>query len=175
MVEAVKLENISKKFEGKEILKGINIEIKKDESFGIFGGSGCGKTTILRIIAGLERPDFGDVYLRKKKVTSDHIFVQPEERNVSFIFQDLGLWPHMSVKDHLKFVLDDSKKISEILDACGLNSHESSKPSELSGGEKQRLAMARAIAQKSDIFLLDEPLSRCIVSKLSNGFVFVVS
>lgn len=159
MVENIKLENISKKFEGKEILKGINLEIRKGENFGIFGGSGCGKTTILRIIAGLERPESGNIYLRGKKVTSDNIFIQPEDRNVSFIFQDLALWPHMTVKEHLKFVLNDSNKIDEILDACGLSNHKKSKPSELSGGEKQRLAIARAIAQKSDIFLLDEPLS----------------
>ena len=158
MVEAVKLRNISKKFGKREIISEINLVVKKGESFGIFGGSGCGKTTILRIVAGLETPDTGEVFLRSRKVTADRLIVQPEDRNISFIFQDLGLWPHMSVREHLLFVKKDSN-VKDIIDACGLEGHENSKPSELSGGEKQRLAIARSIAQKSDILLLDEPLS----------------
>jgi len=167
MSEMIKLESISKKFNGKEILKDVSFEVRRGERFGIFGPSGCGKTTVLRIIAGLEKPDTGKVVLRGKEVTSSKAFAQPEQRNISFIFQDLALWPHMSVKDHLDFVLgvriseknQREKKIEEILKAVNLENQLSSKPEQLSGGEKQRLALARVIAQKSDIFLLDEPYS----------------
>jgi iron(III) transport system ATP-binding protein len=168
----IELENVNKKFGGKEILKDISFEVKKGERFGIFGPSGCGKTTVLRIIAGLERPDSGKVILRGKEVTSSKNFVFPEERNVSFVFQDLALWPHMSVKGHLDFVLSDliskkverENKIEEIVNAVGLGNQINSKPGQLSGGEKQRLALARAIAQNSDIFLLDEPYSSLDIS-----------
>src|SRR4030042_4043911 len=115
-MDAIKLENISKKFEGMEILKGVSLGIKKSENFGIFGSSGCGKTTLLRIIAGLETQDDGNIYLRGKEVNSKKSFMQPEERNIYFIFQDLALWPHMSVKEHLKFVLDNEKEIGNILE-----------------------------------------------------------
>ncbi|MHA1865391.1 MAG: ABC transporter ATP-binding protein [Candidatus Heimdallarchaeaceae archaeon] len=165
MNEIIKLESIRKRFNGKEVLSGINLKIKSGERFGIFGPSGCGKTTLLRIIAGLEKPDDGRVYLRGKEVTSNKIFVPPEKRNISFIFQDLALWPHMSVKEHLEFVLSNKirknlkKEIERVLKIIKLTGHLNSKPEELSGGEKQRLAIGRAIAQRSDIFLLDEPLS----------------
>ncbi len=163
MNEMIKLEDVRKKFNGKEILNEINLEVKRGERFSVFGSSGCGKTTLLRIIAGLEKPDDGKVYVRGKEVTSHEVFVPPEKRNISFIFQDLALWPHMSVKKHLEFVLDDNlekkKEIEKILEVVDLKKHVDSKPQELSGGEKQRLAIARAIAQKSDIFLLDEPFS----------------
>ena len=161
MEEVIRLENIAKKINGKIILNEINLSINKGENFGVFGPSGCGKTTLLRIIAGLDKPDEGSVYLRGMNATSGKIFVPPEKRNISFVFQDLGLWPHMSVKEHLEFVLDYRNKgrIKGILKACELGKHENLRPEEISGGEKQRLAIARAVAQKSDILLLDEPFS----------------
>jgi iron(III) transport system ATP-binding protein len=165
--ELIRIESISKNLGGKEILKDVSIEVKKGERFGIFGPSGCGKTTLLRIITGLERPERGKVFLRGKEVTSEKRFVMPEQRNISFVFQDLALWPHMSVKNHLDFVLSGSiteknernEAIDEILTTVNLEGMAKSKPEQLSGGEKQRLALARVIAQKSDIFLLDEPYS----------------
>lgn len=164
--DIIKLENVKKNFNAKEILKDINLKIEKGEKFGIFGPSGCGKTTLLRIISGLERPDYGKVYMRGKEMNSNKTFVPPEKRNISFIFQDLALWPHMTVKQHLEFVMsnrlekeDVKKGVKEILNIVNLTEHLDSKPEQISGGEKQRVAIARAIAQKSDIFLLDEPLS----------------
>jgi ABC-type Fe3+/spermidine/putrescine transport system ATPase subunit len=166
MAEIIRLSGISKSFGGMEILRKINLTIGKGDALGIFGPSGCGKTTLLRIISGLETPDSGKVYLRGEEVNSDKVLTPPEKRNISFIFQDLALWPHMSVKEHLSFVLggkiEESElenRIAEILGMVKLTKYSGSKPNELSGGQKQLLAIARAIAQGSDIILLDEPFS----------------
>jgi ABC-type Fe3+/spermidine/putrescine transport system ATPase subunit len=156
----ITLEGISKKFTGRFVLENVNLEIKKGEIFGLFGPSGCGKTTLLRIIAGLERLEDGKVVLRSKEVCSRTTFLPPEERNVSFIFQDLALWPHMTVREHLEFILDKNPdKIEKILKTLEMEKHINSLPEQLSGGEKQRLAIARSLAQNSDILLLDEPFS----------------
>jgi len=163
----IELKRVTKKFGELEVLKQINMKVKEGERFGIFGPSGCGKTTILRIIAGLEIPDSGEVYLDGKVVSSRKIFIPPERRNVSLVFQDLAIWPHMSVKEHLEFVLSDynlnehevRNRIKEILKSVGLDGYENRKPNSLSGGEKQRLALARALVKKADILLLDEPLT----------------
>jgi iron(III) transport system ATP-binding protein len=163
----IRLENVCKKFGSIDALRNVNLKIYEGEKFGIFGPSGCGKTTLLRIIAGLEKPDSGNVYLNEVKVASNNYFMPPEKRNVSFVFQDLGLWPHMDVKSHLKFVVDEykynteekEKVVKNILKLTNLNGYESRKPESLSGGEKQRLSIARALIKRADILLLDEPFS----------------
>lgn len=158
--EVIRLENVSKKFGEKIVLSNVSMRVYANEIFGIFGPSGCGKTTLLRIIAGLEKPDRGKVYLRGKEVFSQKVFIPPEKRNVSLIFQDLALWPHLSVREHLEFVLGKREgEIERIIRAVELVGCANLKPESLSGGEKQRLAIARALAQKSDILLLDEPLA----------------
>ena len=159
----IKLSNISKKFD-KQVLFRVSLKVRKNELVGIIGSNGSGKTTLLRIIAGLEKPDEGEVFIGKEKVFSKEKFVPPEKRNVGFVFQDLALWPHMSVKEHLEFVLEskgikEKWKIKEILETVNLIEYENSYPNQLSGGEKQRLAIGRALAQDSKILLLDEPFS----------------
>ncbi|MHA1853363.1 MAG: ABC transporter ATP-binding protein [Candidatus Heimdallarchaeaceae archaeon] len=163
-MNVIEVRNLSKAIEGREILSKIRFSVSQGERFGIFGPSGCGKTMLLRCICGLEKIDSGEVYLRGKEATSKRTFVPPEERNVAMIFQELALWPHMTVKDHIQFVLksksgETKKRMREILKTVGLEKKLNSKPSQLSGGERQRLAIARAIAQDSDILLLDEPFS----------------
>jgi iron(III) transport system ATP-binding protein len=156
----IEIENVKKNFGKSQVLRNVSLKINKNEIFGVFGPSGCGKTTLLRIIAGLEKPEDGRIMLRGKEVFSKNHFLLPEQRNVSFIFQDLALWPHMTVKEHLEFVLGkDLDRIESILKTVGLEKFTSSRPEQLSGGEKQRLAIARALAQDSDIFLMDEPFS----------------
>ena len=129
----------------------------------MLGPSGCGKTTILRIIAGLEIPDNGDVYLNEKQICGENIFVPPHLRNIGMVFQNYALFPHLTVKENILFgVKDKTIKASifnEIIREINLIGLEHRYPSQLSGGEQQRVALGRALAQKPSIILLDEPFS----------------
>ena len=153
------MEDVCKSIGNRRILDRVNLKVKKGEIFGIFGPTGSGKTTILRLIAGLEKQDSGVIKLRGKEVSSPNIFVPPERRNVGFVFQNLALWPHMTVFEHLNYVCKKTEKIGKILKLLKLDKLKNRKPAQLSGGERQRLAIARCLAQGSDILLLDEPFS----------------
>ncbi len=165
-MDLIKLVSIDKYFD-KQVLSNFSLNIKKKEIVGILGPSGSGKSTLLRIIAGLEVPDKGEIFIGDNCVYSKNKFVPPEKRNVGLVFQDLALWPHMSVKKHLNFVLEirgiskdkREKEIRKILNLVNLSEYIKSYPSQLSGGEKQRLAIARVLAQNPKILLLDEPFS----------------
>jgi iron(III) transport system ATP-binding protein len=126
----------------------------------LVGPSGCGKTTLLRLLAGLEAPAAGTVRIGDRVVTGDGTMVPPGQRRIGFVFQDGALWPHLTAVQHLRFV---DPKLSEqdatnLLDQVGLAHAADRKPAKLSGGEAQRLALARALAGRPDILLLDEPL-----------------
>jgi ABC-type Fe3+/spermidine/putrescine transport system ATPase subunit len=163
----VDVRNIRKKFGKNYVLKDVSLKVERGKIIGVFGHSGCGKTTLLKIIAGFEVPENGEIYLRGEKVFGKKVFIPPEKRNIAFIFQELALWPHLTVKQHLDFVLSEhikdknerERKILEILRDVKLEEKVNYKPSDLSGGEKQRLAIARALAKNSDILLCDEPFS----------------
>lgn len=161
----IRIQNIEKSFGGKKVISDLSLDVGENEIFGILGPSGCGKTTLLRIIAGLEKPDKGKVIVDGMVTYSDEgICVPPEKRNVGMVFQDLALWPHMKVRDHIDFVLKskgikDAEEIKGILRLVGMESFSESYPEQLSGGEKQRVAIARTLAQKPKILLLDEPMS----------------
>ncbi len=166
MEKDIKLKGIIKKFEGREVLREINLEIKKAEIFAILGISGAGKTTLLRIISGLEIPDKGRVYINGKLATDGgKIIIPPYKRKIGFIFQNLGLWEHLTVEEHIKFVTSNKQKIEEILKFFDLAEHRKKKPYQLSGGERQRLAIARSFAQEPEFLLLDEPFSNLDVIK----------
>lgn len=157
------IQNIRKKFNKIEVLKGINLDINKGEFVCFLGPSGCGKTTLLRIIAGLEKNDSGVMLVDEKNITH----LEPSERNLSMVFQSYALFPNMTVYENIEYGLkkkikDKSlrvKKIEEVLRLVNLEHISSKYPDEMSGGQQQRVSLARAIALEPNILLLDEPLS----------------
>ena len=155
--------NIKKSFQdGEDVLDGICLTAKKGEFVTLLGSSGCGKTTTLRIIAGLEQPDSGQVFLNGKDVTG----LEPNRRNVNTVFQNYALFPHMNVADNIGYGLklkktpkaEISRRVKEMLELVQLTGFEKRKPSELSGGQRQRVAIARALVNNPEVLLLDEPL-----------------
>ena len=160
---SLELKNIKKSFqEGEDVLESICLTAKKGEFVTLLGSSGCGKTTTLRIIAGLEQPDSGHVFLDGKDVTS----LEPNQRNVNTVFQNYALFPHMNVADNIGYGLklkktskaEISRRVKEMLELVQLPGFERRKPSELSGGQRQRVAIARALVNNPEVLLLDEPL-----------------
>ncbi len=147
----------------------VSFKVKEGEVLGLLGPSGCGKTTILRSIAGLEEINEGEILLDDQLVTSvsKKIFVPAEKRKLGFVFQSYALWPHMTVKENLKYCLHSSKfpkaeverRIKDALEIVGLSGLEDRYPSQLSGGQQQRIALARNISYHPKVLLLDEPLS----------------
>ena len=160
---SLELKNIKKSFqEGEDVLDGICLTAKKGEFVTLLGSSGCGKTTTLRIIAGLEQPDSGQVFLNGKDVTG----LEPNYRNANTVFQNYALFPHMNVADNIGYGLklkktpkaEISRRVKEMLELVQLAGFEKRKPSELSGGQRQRVAIARALVNNPKVLLLDEPL-----------------
>lgn len=158
----LELKNIKKSFDQTEVLKSISLSVKEGEFISILGASGCGKTTMIRIIAGLEYADEGEVILEGKDITD----MEPNRRNVNTVFQNYALFPHMNVEANVGYGLkikgvskiEIKKRVKEVLDLVQLEGYEKRKPSNLSGGQKQRVAIARAIINNPKLLLLDEPL-----------------
>jgi len=158
----LQLEQIKKSFDDTQVLDSIDLSIKSGEFITLLGSSGCGKTTTLRIIAGLEAPDSGRVILEGKDVTNE----VPNKRNVNTVFQNYALFPHMSVESNIGYSLrlkragksEIKKAVTKALETVQLTGFEKRMPGELSGGQRQRVAIARAIVNNPKVLLLDEPL-----------------
>lgn len=156
------LENIEKSFDGEKVLKNISLDIGRGEFVTLLGSSGCGKTTTIRIVAGLLTPDSGKVVLNGKDIT----MLAPEKRDVNTVFQNYALFPHMNVEKNIGYGLKLKKmpaneikaEVEKALSLVQLEGFEKRNPSQLSGGQKQRVAIARAIVNKPSVLLLDEPL-----------------
>ena len=160
---SLEIKEIKKSFTEEEaVLDNISLKISKGEFITLLGSSGCGKTTTLRIIAGLEQPDAGSVWLDGREVTG----LEPNQRNVNTVFQNYALFPHMNVAENIGYGLklkkvpksEIRKKVSQMMELVQLEGYEKRKPSELSGGQKQRVAIARALVNNPEVLLLDEPL-----------------
>ena len=159
----VTLKNAVKKYDTKTIINNISLEIKDKEFLVLVGSSGCGKSTILRMIAGLEDITDGEIFIDDKCVNNMH----PKDRDIAFVFQSYALYPHMSVYENIAFPLkmrnlkkdEIKKKVLEAAQILNLTEYLDRKPKQLSGGQRQRVALGRAIVRNPKVFLMDEPLS----------------
>ena len=158
----LQLQQIRKSFENTEVLKGIDLEAGQGEFITLLGASGCGKTTTLRIIAGLELPDAGQVILEGQDITN----CEPNKRDVNTVFQNYALFPHMNVSDNIGYGLkirkvpkaEIAERVEQALRLVQLEEYGKRMPDQLSGGQKQRIAIARAVINEPKVLLLDEPL-----------------
>lgn len=160
---SVRLEGLTKYFGRVRAVENLNLTINDGEFLTILGPSGCGKTTVLRCIAGLESPTSGRIYFDDKVVND----LSPRERNVAMVFQSYALYPHMTVYDNIAFPLvvrkapkdEIDRRVKEMAEFLHIEKILDRKPSEISGGERQRVALGRALIRKPTVFLMDEPLS----------------
>ncbi|MDK2822640.1 MAG: iron(III) transport system ATP-binding protein [Clostridia bacterium] len=148
-----------------ETIKDFTLDIKKGEIISILGQSGSGKSTVLRLVSGLEVPSSGTIKIDNRVIVDNNTFLFPEKRGIGMVFQDYALFPHMTVEGNIKFGLknmdkkEKNKRLEEVLDLVNLKEFKDRYPYELSGGQQQRVALARALAPKPSLLLLDEPFS----------------
>jgi iron(III) transport system ATP-binding protein len=160
----LRCDDIRKRFGETVAVDGASLEIERGRTLALLGASGCGKTTLLRIIAGFERPDSGRVELGGRVLNAPGVFLTPEKRRVGLVFQDYALFPHMSVASNVAFGMLHKNgrrraRIEELLSLVGLEGLATRMPHELAGGPQQRVAHARSLAAEPDLILLDEPFS----------------
>lgn len=161
----IQLKNINKHYDDVQAVVDLTLTIAQGELLVLLGASGCGKTTTLRLIAGLERPTSGEVWLEGNQVASANAWVPPEARRIGMVFQDYALFPHLTVGQNIGFAISKlskkqrHKRIRETLDLVGLPQLAARYPHQLSGGQQQRVALARALAAEPSVVLLDEPFS----------------
>ncbi|MEV5838499.1 ABC transporter ATP-binding protein [Nocardia sp. NPDC052112] len=160
--------DVSKTFGQHRVLGGISLEVPNGSSTAVVGSSGCGKTTLLRVIAGFEAPDTGSVAIGTETVTRERFSVPPQRRNVGYVAQDGALFPHLTVGQNIAYGLRSGfcglrrgrNRVNELLEMVSLDpSYADRRPHQLSGGQQQRVALARALARKPRLMLLDEPFS----------------
>jgi ABC-type Fe3+/spermidine/putrescine transport system ATPase subunit len=167
----LKVEELSKTYGNKTVVNKLNLEVKENEIVALLGPNGCGKTTLLNMLAGLTRPDHGNIYiddvLVSGKTASKKVFLKPSERKIGYVFQSVSLFPHMKIQENIAYGLKSlhlpkteiQRKTGAMLDFVGLSEYARFYPSQLSGGQKQRVALARSLATEPEVLLLDEPVS----------------
>ena len=164
----IEFRSVTKTYQRRPALSDFTLHVEQGERLVILGPSGCGKTTVLRLLAGLAVPDEGTITVANSVVAADgRVLLEPEKRNIGMVFQDLALWPHLTVEGNLQFGLNArnvpkalaQQRIQGLLRLTGLADRRQARPAELSGGEQQRVALARALVLEPQVLLMDEPLS----------------
>ncbi len=164
-IAALMIRNVNLSYQDGLIVDDVTLGLKPQELGCLLGPSGCGKSTLLRAIAGFQELDSGEIWLDNELLSTERHRTPPEERGVGMVFQDIALFPHLTVADNIAFGLmgwsetSQYKRIAELLDLIGLTGLGQRYPHELSGGQQQRVALARAMAPKPKLLLLDEPFS----------------
>jgi iron(III) transport system ATP-binding protein len=159
------IQAISKAIAGNQILKNLSLDVQEHEFVAILGSSGSGKTTLLRLVSGFDSPDTGEIQIGGQQVFAKGVNVSAEERRVGYVPQDAALFPHLSVAKNIEFGLNKlpasqrSARVAELLKLVDLVGYEDRMPDQLSGGQRHRVALARALAPKPQLILLDEPFS----------------
>src|SRR5258708_17652533 len=161
MESVIELRDISKHYPTHHAVNGVTLNVARGEFFSLLGPSGCGKTTTLRMIAGFEDPTSGEIRLNGDAIQD----LEPYQRNVSTVFQNYALFPHLTVQQNVEFGLrrkgedDIGRRVREVLELVQLSGKETRRPTEISGGERQRVALARSLVLAPDVLLLADPLS----------------
>ena len=157
----LEVKNLAFSFNNCLLVENLDFKIEKNEVGLVAGASGIGKSTLLNILSGLKNPDKGSIKCNDKIFNSENIFVEPEKRNIGYVFQDFALFPHINAEKNIKYAL--SKDLvdfyNEVVDSLGLYDCIKKMPHELSGGQKQRVAIARSMLMKPSALLMDEPFS----------------
>lgn len=164
----LRLEEVTRRYGARQVVDRVSLAVGTGDVVVILGPSGCGKTTLLRTIAGLEIPDEGALWLGEQQIAArGKNFVPPHRRGIGFVFQDLALWPHLTVREHLDFVMgaagivrrERADRARDVLALVRIATLGDRYPHQLSGGEQQRAALARAVISRPRLLLLDEPFS----------------
>jgi iron(III) transport system ATP-binding protein len=165
VVSTLALSGISKSFGSQLVLKDLSLEVANGEFVAVLGSSGSGKTTLLRLIAGFDDPDSGEVSISGKLVAAKNVFVAAEARKVGYVPQDAALFPHLSVSENIAFGLKGlgktakTDRVRSLLKLVSMEEFENQSSTSLSGGQKHRIALARALAPEPELILLDEPFA----------------
>ena len=189
-MKILEIYHLSKSYDGKKYaLSNCSFSLQKGTICAVVGESGSGKTTLLRLISGLERPNSGIIKIKGTVVTDDSNIVPPQKRNVGLVFQDFALFPHLTVEENIAFGLktDKKKTVNQLLQLMKMEDYAKAYPSQLSGGQEQRVALARTLALHPELLLLDEPFSnmdaglkselrreiRLIVKQIGTSMMFI--
>lgn len=168
---SLEVKNLTFSIDGTHLFKDLNFQLKKNEVSLISGTSGIGKSTLLNIISGLMKPNIGYIKLDSRILNDKKIFIEPENRNIGYVFQDFALFPHINAEKNMKYALsnDFHSSYEEIINTLNLQDHLKKMPHEMSGGQQQRVAIARSILMKPSLLLLDEPFSNLDKENASNA------